>query len=410
VPQKSEVTAHKLREAGVTVVRAPIGLSRQKENSTSKNKNGNIIWTVEWIHPDKKRSVVNCSERTLLWEAYRDCLGLPRIKDRKRKANEQSLHQLEERVSTAAKRQDVTAASHLDGTSKLHGVRSESHTGAEDELLPHVGRKGPGAVEVAPLDGNTDQDRPRPTGDPTGHPIEAPTVGVNGGLPPHFHETADQDRKGPTTGDPTGAPIVEATTELSAPAPNAPARDATVDVNGGLPPYFHGPADQDRKIPTAAPNGDPPQTPTLGATTELSPPAPNAPARDATVDVDGDLPSHFLFFLHRPRTSSSRPVLIPLDGTSLLRDCLRGKTVLEFPTIYVFPDPIPSSMSDDFILEEEYVKQEEEERKELEEAMRKVGPEELRAMQEAEARENDAGELDGERILDVLKRDLGGGV
>lgn len=62
------------------------------------------------------------------------------------------------------------------------------------------------------------------------------------------------------------------------------------------------------------------------------------------------------------------------------------------------------------MLEDEYVRQEEEERKELEEAMRKVSPEELRAMREAEAGDGADGEVDSQRILDVLKQDLGGGL
>ncbi|KAL7276165.1 Box C/D snoRNA accumulation [Rhizina undulata] len=41
------------------------------------------------------------------------------------------------------------------------------------------------------------------------------------------------------------------------------------------------------------------------------------------------------FYLRKPETPANRPVLIVLPGEKSLKDCLIGKTVLEFPTIYV---------------------------------------------------------------------------
>jgi hypothetical protein len=62
------------------------------------------------------------------------------------------------------------------------------------------------------------------------------------------------------------------------------------------------------------------------------------------------------FYLHRPKTQSSYPkVLVPLNATQSLTEILRNRTVLEFPTIYVFetgPEELPST----FMLEKDYVK------------------------------------------------------
>ncbi|PQE33180.1 Zinc HIT-type protein [Rutstroemia sp. NJR-2017a WRK4] len=62
------------------------------------------------------------------------------------------------------------------------------------------------------------------------------------------------------------------------------------------------------------------------------------------------------FYLHRPKTQSSYPkVLIPVNPTQSLTEILRNRTVLEFPTIYVFetgPEELPST----FMLERDFVK------------------------------------------------------
>jgi hypothetical protein len=115
------------------------------------------------------------------------------------------------------------------------------------------------------------------------------------------------------------------------------------------------------------------------------------------------------FFLHRARTSSSRPVLIPLQPSATLNECLRGRTVFEFPTVYVFSSATPPA--DEFILEEEYLKQEREEQRELEEVLKDVGPEALQALDSKRGAGDPAEEeVDSKRILDVLKQDLGGGL
>jgi hypothetical protein len=118
-----------------------------------------------------------------------------------------------------------------------------------------------------------------------------------------------------------------------------------------------------------------------------------------------------LYFLLRPRTSTSRHVLIPLTPSHTLAESLHGRIVLEFPTIYAFPTSM-AKLPEEFMLEEDYVKQEGEEQKEFDELMRELDPEILRRLKEGDGRvqsERGAGEeVDEKGILDVLKQDLGG--
>lgn len=113
------------------------------------------------------------------------------------------------------------------------------------------------------------------------------------------------------------------------------------------------------------------------------------------------------FFLHRPQTTSKKPVLAPLSPSGTLNMILRNRTVLEFPTIYALPDGEKTLLADQdkspFILEEEY--------------LRTAGPAETR--QSMESDEDDAADdetmpessvnlqnVDENKVLEVLKQDL----
>jgi hypothetical protein len=66
------------------------------------------------------------------------------------------------------------------------------------------------------------------------------------------------------------------------------------------------------------------------------------------------------FYLHRPRTTTKKPVLIPLSPSASLTTALRGHTVLEFPTIYALPDSTATLLAETetspFLLEAEYLR------------------------------------------------------
>ncbi|KAH8727509.1 hypothetical protein GQ44DRAFT_703351 [Phaeosphaeriaceae sp. PMI808] len=117
----------------------------------------------------------------------------------------------------------------------------------------------------------------------------------------------------------------------------------------------------------------------------------------------------YRFYLVRPRTSSSKHILIPLISSATLGECLNGRTVLEFPTIYVFPSSIQPSPAE-FMLEQDYLKQEGEEQKEFNELISKLDPEILRRLEvnEQQVGSKTSEELvDSREILDVLKKDFG---
>lgn len=116
------------------------------------------------------------------------------------------------------------------------------------------------------------------------------------------------------------------------------------------------------------------------------------------------------FFLVKPRTSSSRLVLIPLSSTATLGECLTGRSVLEFPTIHVFPSPL-EHLPDGFMLEEDYLKQESEEQKEFNELISELDPKILKRLTE-DGRQHGSSmgkeeRVDDKEILDVLKKDFG---
>jgi hypothetical protein len=117
-------------------------------------------------------------------------------------------------------------------------------------------------------------------------------------------------------------------------------------------------------------------------------------------------------FLLKPRTSTNRHVLIPLDPSQTLGDSLYGRTILEFPTIHVFPAEM-DSLPEEFMLEEEYAMLEGEQQKEFDEMMKDLDPDILRRLKEDDgnAQMDDRGgdeDVDSKKILDVLKQDLGG--
>jgi len=120
-------------------------------------------------------------------------------------------------------------------------------------------------------------------------------------------------------------------------------------------------------------------------------------------------PLRYSFFLLKPRTSSTHHVLIPLDPNATLGDCLNGRTVLEYPTIYVFSSttvPPPTQ----YMLESEYIKQEAEDEKEFDDFMKTVDPQKLRALDDKSNCGIAEEQLDSDKILDVLKQDIGAGV
>ncbi|KAL3455119.1 hypothetical protein BJX64DRAFT_298058 [Aspergillus heterothallicus] len=110
---------------------------------------------------------------------------------------------------------------------------------------------------------------------------------------------------------------------------------------------------------TQEPESDVPKT-APQSTTE--PPETQPTPQDATLNTGSDTPNFhrkIYLYLHRPRTATKQPVLCPLLPNATLADSLRGRTVLEFPTIYVLRTPLTESQPEQnvkFMLEKEYLR------------------------------------------------------
>ena len=156
--------------------------------------------------------------------------------------------------------------------------------------------------------------------------------------------------------------------------------------------------------------GESADNPTISPESSTIEPALEGPFNEATHDNSKDIspaPSGFHFYLVKPHTSSSRRVLIPLSNEATLSTGLRGRVVLEFPTIQVLFKP-PQSLPSEFQLEDDYLDQELKERNDLEELLATVQPPGASLENEsglACSKERDEN-LDNKKILEMLGRDL----
>lgn len=182
---------------------------------------------------------------------------------------------------------------------------------------------------------------------------------------------------------------VEKETETSQKEPSTEEKPTTTEVPDAPTPTT---ATTDTQ-PMNSPNQEFTQQPTA-QTKEQNPTLPITPHRN------------LYFYLHRPRTTTKKPVLVPLPPLAKLASVLRGRTVLEFPSIYVLPDSpetiLAAKETSPFILEEEY--------------LRTATPEELGETGKATESERerttndvsgvDLGVVDERKVLEVLKQDL----
>lgn len=185
-------------------------------------------------------------------------------------------------------------------------------------------------------------------------------------------------------------PAPDTTKEKGAPGESTPAAQDSTDA-----------------ATEAAPIATTGATETTAASTNLKQESSAENTEATTPDLPITPHMNLYFYLHRPRTTTKKPVLIPLSPSSNLVDALRGHTVLEFPTIYTLSDSPQTLLAEKetspFILEEEY--------------MRTVGPEDS-AEKPAESEESaddasgipgsgiDLANIDESKVMEVLKQDL----
>lgn len=184
--------------------------------------------------------------------------------------------------------------------------------------------------------------------------------------------------------------------------------EATAETSTGQNSVMPGGSAELTNATTLEPQGELPLTDAAAAPSSDSSLVPEAAKPENSTketDVQDDVDTTLNFYLLRPETNAKDKVLIPLSRQATLTDCLRDRTVLEFPTIYVLPHEA-ASLPTGYTLEAQYLKSHQIEEQEFKEAVStaaKSGVFEQAARKEAAAK---PASLDANSILSVLKRDL----
>ncbi|ORY15548.1 hypothetical protein BCR34DRAFT_622784 [Clohesyomyces aquaticus] len=287
-PRRGEITGYRYDVAGVQVIKAPKGLSRQRENNTHSSSKRHIVWTVEWLREDQPRILSETSEVQPLDAAYAAVTGQKVNKKRKRAP-------------------DIGAKASLQEP-------QDAEPNEEGETRP---------TRVAP-------------------------------------EAEEAEHSSSGRASPREASIHDGPTRARV------EREPTPDTD-------------------------------LAEAAHRCPDTPRADSQPVPLEQH--------FYLLKPRTNSTSHVLIPLSASATLGECLRGRTVLEYPTLYVLSHQ-PKTLPDNYVLEEVFLRQETQEQNEFEE-MLKGHPEALRVLKNEANAEGNVCAVDDKAILDVLQKDLG---
>ena len=112
------------------------------------------------------------------------------------------------------------------------------------------------------------------------------------------------------------------------------------------------------------------------------------------------------FYLHKSLANHKSKVLIPLRAESTFSNCLRGRDILEFPTIYVLEHG-PNELPDGFITAQAYMQQH---KKLLQEVDEQLGSDASVDVNQAQVytggHQLSATEPEQNQVLESLQRDL----
>ncbi|KAF2149118.1 hypothetical protein K461DRAFT_57636 [Myriangium duriaei CBS 260.36] len=134
--------------------------------------------------------------------------------------------------------------------------------------------------------------------------------------------------------------------------------------------------------------------------------------QDETSPPGTSLPNGMHLYLHRPRTLSSLPVLIPLSPTSTLTAVLHRQTLDEYPTLYHLPYAASCLPPDHFVTNTAYEARLKSDLAglEREDIVRSVDTvlqgKTVWMKREEEAGDEEEKKWDEKRVLDMLKRDV----
>ena len=113
------------------------------------------------------------------------------------------------------------------------------------------------------------------------------------------------------------------------------------------------------------------------------------------------------FYLLRPHTPAGKRVLIPLSPTTPLSECLTGRVLLEYPTVYVLPQS-PTSLPKGFVSEAQYLRRpdRDESRSKLLSSFGETNEVDDERGKGREGPSGEGGPIDETRMLQVLTEDL----
>jgi hypothetical protein len=135
-----------LRDNGVVVHKAPIGMARQKANQTrfiAKSKR--IVWSVEWIVGGEKR-ITEVDESRTLEEAYKELMVEKERESKKRKRTQDD-------AAAKAQKQKVQTEKPEGEETKAEGATAEQETALEPEgATKETPKIAPSADEDKPTD------------------------------------------------------------------------------------------------------------------------------------------------------------------------------------------------------------------------------------------------------------------
>lgn len=128
---------------------------------------------------------------------------------------------------------------------------------------------------------------------------------------------------------------------------------------------------------------------------------------DQTVEKPPDSLAGLHFYLLMAQTPGKHTVLIPVSPQITLADAIRGRVILEFPTIYVLSQG-PEELPEPFILESTYLKISKETQEEVQEFFGSMDSLETtsggKVDDDLEKRQPD---LDPRQVLDTLAKEIG---
>lgn len=379
------------------------------------------MWTVEWVNPDGTKGHGQCRENLPLDVLYHN-FAPQHCRPRKRQivGEDDSNDALgeEERarktikisaIEKEANEDDQAVPGQLDEIAETYQRMVE-----ESKARYDAAHNPPDEVMSIPTTIEVESSHPRSSEPTPAHPSTQSTC-----LLPNTESFMVPSITDTTIPEPILSSAVLPTPDITAeqaPTPmevNTPALPQTDNGNVTVPP-----SGEDILAPQQLISTSPPQPATNDVPPHPPHPDPNETTPQTTTN-DTTLPATtnqettpppslcpgLHFYLHKPSTTSPHPVLIPLSPHSTLETCLQNRLILEYPTIYVLPQPA-SELPDTFLLEVEYHKREKKMIEELDQDERELGVGQLPVENSVTKGRDEEGDVEEARVLESLKRDL----